>query len=61
MSYTESLTREKLVFRLRGGRGRKRVSFTKDTVDNEHQNKKKSKSCCIYHKNQECENEKEPK
>ena len=28
--------------------GRRGVSWTTDTVDNEHMNKKKSKSCCIY-------------
>ena len=28
--------------------GRRGVSWTTDTVDNEHMNKKKSKCCCIY-------------
>ena len=27
---------------------RKQVSWTEETVDNEHMGKKKSKSCCIY-------------
>ncbi|ETA55725.1 hypothetical protein VCUG_02843 [Vavraia culicis subsp. floridensis] len=27
---------------------RRRVTFTPDTVDNEHMGKKKSKCCCIY-------------
>jgi len=28
--------------------GRRGVSWTTDTVDNEHMNRKKSKCCCIY-------------
>ncbi len=34
-----------------------RVTWTEDTVDNEHLNKKSSKVCCIYHqkKHSECE------
>eukprot|EP00123_Amoebidium_parasiticum_P010408 comp20085_c0_seq1/m.24734 comp20085_c0_seq1/g.24734 ORF comp20085_c0_seq1/g.24734 comp20085_c0_seq1/m.24734 type:complete len:107 (-) comp20085_c0_seq1:814-1134(-) len=28
----------------------RRVSFTNDTVDNEHMGKKKSKMCCIFKK-----------
>eukprot|EP01083_Nonionella_stella_P316418 1147173_1 len=31
-------------------RRKRNVKWTNDTVDNEHMNKKKSKSCCIYHK-----------
>lgn len=27
---------------------RKRVTWTEDTIDNEHMNKKKSNICCIY-------------
>lgn len=51
MSVTRtSVTKERMVFRLRGERKKeKRVSFTSDTVDNEHLNRKKSKACCIYH------------
>ncbi|KAJ1866965.1 Type 1 phosphatases regulator ypi1 [Coemansia sp. RSA 989] len=29
---------------------RPRVQWTSDTVDNEHMGKKKSKVCCIYHR-----------
>jgi len=29
-------------------RVQKRVSWSPDTIDNEHMNKKKSKCCCIY-------------
>lgn len=29
---------------------RRHISFTADTIDNEHMNKKSSKRCCIYHK-----------
>lgn len=29
---------------------KKSVSFTDDTIDNEYMNKKKSKKCCIFHK-----------
>ena len=28
----------------------KRVSWTEDTIDNEHMNKKSSKVCCIFYK-----------
>lgn len=28
---------------------RKKVTWTADTVDNEHMNKKSSKICCIHH------------
>ena len=28
---------------------RKKVTWTEDTVDNEHLNKKSSKICCIFH------------
>lgn len=31
-------------------RRRRRVRWTKDTHDNEHDGKKSSKSCCIYHR-----------
>ncbi|KAL0265803.1 UNVERIFIED_CONTAM: hypothetical protein PYX00_011518 [Menopon gallinae] len=33
---------------------RKKVSFTEDTVDNEHLGRRKSKACCIRHINNEC-------
>lgn len=32
----------------------KKVTFSSDTVDNEHLNKKKSKICCIFHSKNEC-------
>lgn len=52
---TRTNTEEKMVFRLRGAQeGKKRVSFTEDTVDNEHMNKKKSKKCCIFHHSNIC-------
>ncbi|KAI5190107.1 hypothetical protein NECID01_0800 [Nematocida sp. AWRm77] len=57
MSHTRSVTKQKMVFRLRGSPGRKRVTFTEDTVDNEHLCRKKSKACCIFHKKNECENQ----
>lgn len=41
---------QQAVLRLRLTR-RPRVRWTKDTHDNEHDGKKSSKSCCIYHKN----------
>lgn len=28
---------------------RKQVTWTSETIDNEHMNKKKSKICCIFH------------
>ncbi|KAI5181863.1 hypothetical protein NEOKW01_2019 [Nematocida sp. AWRm80] len=54
MSLAQTSTETKLVFRLKGGLVRKRVTFTKETVDNENLDKKRSKACCIYHKSQEC-------
>lgn len=32
---------------------KKKVEWSEGTIDNEHMNKKKSKSCCIYHKPRE--------
>lgn len=58
MLTTHSITKQKMVFRLRGGGTKKRVTFTSETVDNEHMNRKKSKSCCIFHRQNECENRK---
>ncbi|KAH9387382.1 uncharacterized protein NEMAJ01_2278 [Nematocida major] len=49
-----TLTRTTHVLRLRGGLPRRRVSFTQDTIDNEHMNRKKSKACCIHHSRSEC-------
>lgn len=31
-------------------KSKKQVKWSDNTVDNEHMNKKKSKSCCIYYK-----------
>ncbi|KAK9479901.1 phosphatase inhibitor-domain-containing protein [Lipomyces japonicus] len=40
--------------RLRGGSGTsRRVTWDEEVVDNEEMNKKKSKICCIFHKNRE--------
>ncbi|KAI6243822.1 Protein phosphatase inhibitor [Aphelenchoides fujianensis] len=44
---TESPAAEHLVLRLRGP-DRPRVTFTADTVDNEHLGRLKSNCCCIY-------------
>mmetsp|Transcript_3213 Transcript_3213/g.4449 ORF Transcript_3213/g.4449 Transcript_3213/m.4449 type:complete len:133 (-) Transcript_3213:241-639(-) len=43
----EEKTRKRLVLKLRP---RRHITFTQDTVDNEHMNKKSSKRCCIFHK-----------
>lgn len=43
-TYTETST--KLILKLKKPR---HVTFTEDTIDNEHLNKKKSKMCCIFH------------
>ena len=40
----------RLVLRLKA---RKHISFSEDTIDNEHLHKKKSKRCCIFHKRRE--------
>lgn len=32
---------------------RRRVTWTEDTVDNEHMNKRKSNICCIWHASQD--------
>ena len=45
----EENTRETPTLRLRLVR-RRRVQWTSDTHDNEHDGKKSSKSCCIFHK-----------
>lgn len=37
----------RLILRLRP---RRRITWTEDTIDNEHMNKKSSKRCCIFHK-----------
>lgn len=34
---------------------RKKVTWTQDTIDNEHMNKKSSKICCIFHSKNEPE------
>lgn len=36
-------------------RPRKKVSWNKETVDNEHMQKKSSKICCIFHKKETLE------
>lgn len=36
-------------------RKKKKVSWREDTVDNEHMMKKKSKICCIFHEDDECD------
>lgn len=46
MSVTTTQTETVQKVRLRR---RKRVTWTEDTVDNEHMNKKSSKVCCIHH------------
>ncbi|OAG31927.1 protein phosphatase 1 regulatory subunit 11 [Nematocida displodere] len=57
MSVTKTtITQQRLVFRLRGATARKRVTFTRDTVDNEHLNRKKSKICCVFHQNDPSQN-----
>ena len=33
---------------------KKKVTWHESVIDNEHMNKRKSKKCCIFHKNQEC-------
>ena len=38
-----------LVLNLRGSRG-PQITWTEDTIDNEHLNRKSSKRCCIFHK-----------
>ncbi|EHY64572.1 protein phosphatase 1 regulatory subunit 11 [Nematocida ausubeli] len=55
--YGSTTTESTLTLRLRGGPPRRRVTFTRNTVDNEHLNRKKSKICCIYHTKNECNNE----
>ena len=40
----------RLVLRLKP---RKHISFSSDTVDNEHMQKKSSKRCCIFHKHRD--------
>lgn len=44
MSLTVTQTVQKLKLRRR-----KKVTWSADTVDNEHMNKKSSKICCIHH------------
>ena len=39
--------------KLKKPKGKKKVAFSADTVDNENLNKKKSKCCCIYEKPRE--------
>ncbi|XP_054709908.1 E3 ubiquitin-protein ligase PPP1R11-like [Uloborus diversus] len=39
--------------KLKKPKGKKKVAFSPDTVDNENMNKKKSKCCCIYEKPRE--------
>ncbi|KAJ8612917.1 hypothetical protein CTAYLR_006187 [Chrysophaeum taylorii] len=41
---------QRLVLRLRP---RRHITFSADTVDNEHMKKRSSKRCCIYHKRRE--------
>ncbi|XP_073395587.1 type 1 phosphatases regulator ypi1-like [Physcomitrium patens] len=36
---------------------KKKVSWREDTVDNEHMMKKKSKICCIFHKDDDCDSD----
>lgn len=38
-------------------RMKKKVSWREDTVDNEHMQKKKSKICCIFHKDDDCDSD----
>lgn len=38
-------------------RTKKKVSWREDTVDNEHMQKKKSKICCIFHKDDDCDSD----
>jgi protein phosphatase 1 regulatory subunit 11 len=53
MTLTQTKTKvKKLVLKLVNRK--KKVSFTSDTVDNEHLQKKKSKICCIFHSKNEC-------
>jgi hypothetical protein len=47
-SHTETRTSQTIRLRLVNAR---RVTFTPDTVDNEHSKKKKSKICCIKRTN----------
>ncbi len=44
MSITITQTVQKVILKRK-----KRVTWTEDTVDNEHMNKKSSKVCCIFH------------
>ncbi|KFM80032.1 Protein phosphatase 1 regulatory subunit 11, partial [Stegodyphus mimosarum] len=39
--------------KLKKPKGKKKVAWSPDTVDNENMNKKKSKCCCIYEKPRE--------
>uniref|UniRef100_A0A915D4M7 E3 ubiquitin-protein ligase PPP1R11 n=1 Tax=Ditylenchus dipsaci TaxID=166011 RepID=A0A915D4M7_9BILA len=45
---TTSAEPEQLVLRLRPVQPKRRVTFSADTVDNEHLGRQKSNCCCIY-------------
>lgn len=49
MSITVTQTIQKVKLRRR-----RRVTWTEETVDNEHMNKKSSKVCCIHHSKAGC-------
>ena len=54
---TQTQTVELLVLNIRENKeviNKKKVTWHESVIDNEHMNKRKSKKCCIFHKNQEC-------
>lgn len=52
ITVTKTETTKTLVLKLIKSKVRK-VTFSKETIDNEHLNKKKSKICCIFHSKNE--------
>jgi len=47
---TEAPVLPSVRMKLKKPKGKKKVAWSADTVDNENMNKKKSKCCCIYEK-----------
>lgn len=48
------------VFRLCAESRRRKVTFADGTVDNEGLGRKKSKSCCVFHRRETCESHRNP-